>query len=131
MCLAELALIHLYPNELSQELYYYPFAVNLNSCNGNCNTFDDRSSRVCVPYKTEDLNLNILKVNAGINELKKLMKHISCKCECKFHSKTCNSIKSGIMINVLVSVKVRNNIAYIKKVIFRILLHLVAKMVDM
>ena len=28
-----------------------------------------------------------------INESKKLTKHISCKCECEFHEKKCNSIK--------------------------------------
>lgn len=130
MCMTELTLIHLYPNGFSQELYYYPFAVNLNMCDGNCNTFDDCSSGVCVPYKTEDLNLNISNVNPEINRLKTLMKHMSCNCECKFHSKKCNSIKSEIMINVLVSVQIRNNIAYIRKVIFRILLHVVAKIVD-
>ena len=27
----------------------------------------------------------------GINESKKLAKHISCKCECKFDSIKCNS----------------------------------------
>ena len=26
------ALINLHPNEYIQELYYYPFAVNLDSC---------------------------------------------------------------------------------------------------
>ena len=36
-------------------------------------------------------------------------------------------IKSGITINVNVSVK---NITYVKKVIFEILLHVVAKMVN-
>ena len=41
--------INLHPNEYSQEMHYYPFVVNLNKCEGNYNTFDDLSSRVCVP----------------------------------------------------------------------------------
>ena len=30
----------------SEELCYYPFAVNLDKCAGSCNTLDDLSSRV-------------------------------------------------------------------------------------
>ena len=44
----------------SEELCYYPFAVNLDKSAGRCNTLDDLSSRVCVPNETEDLNLHVL-----------------------------------------------------------------------
>ena len=44
----------------SEELCYYPFAVNLDKCAGRCNTLDDLSSRVCVPNEMEDLNLHVL-----------------------------------------------------------------------
>ena len=67
----------------SEELRYYPFAVNLDKCAGRCNTLDDLSSRVCVPNETEDLNL--------INESRTLTRHISCKCECEFYSKNLKS----------------------------------------
>ena len=59
----------------------------------------------------------------GINESKILTKHISCECESKFDGKNVIQINSGITINVDVSVK---NM-YMKKIIFGILLHLVAK----
>ena len=36
-------LINLHPNEYSQELCYYPFAVNTGICAGSCNTFNDLS----------------------------------------------------------------------------------------
>ena len=39
-------------------------------------------------------------------------------------------IKSGITINVDVSVEIRKNIICAKKIIFRILLHVVAKIVN-
>ena len=45
-------LINLHPNEYSQELRYYPFAVNLNRYVGSCNFLDDLFSRVSVPNKT-------------------------------------------------------------------------------
>ena len=33
--------------------------VTLDRCNANCNTFDDPSNKICVPNKTEDINLNV------------------------------------------------------------------------
>ena len=50
-------LIKLNLDEYNQELRYYPFMVNLDKFNGRCNTLDDLSSRICVPNKTEDVNL--------------------------------------------------------------------------
>ena len=70
-------LINYHPNKYSQELHYFPFAVNLDRCVGSCNTFTDLSNKVCVPKKTEDLNLSVFNMVTGINELKSLTKHIS------------------------------------------------------
>ena len=41
--------INIYLNEYSQELRYYPFAVNLDTFAKSCNSLDDLSSRLCVP----------------------------------------------------------------------------------
>ena len=38
----------------------------------------------------QDLNLSVFMIT-GINELKTLTKHISCKCKCKFDGGKCNS----------------------------------------
>ena len=48
-------------------------------------------NEVCVPNKTEDLNLSVLNMITGINESNTLIKHISCKCKCKFDGRKCNS----------------------------------------
>ena len=55
-----------------------------------------------------------------------LTKHVSCECKCKFDGKNVIQIKSGIAINIGARVK---NI-YVKKIIFGILLHIVAKTVN-
>ena len=61
------------------------------------NTLTDLSNKVCVPNKTEDLNLSMFNkiTGIGINELKTLTKHILCKCECKFDGRKCNSNQWG------------------------------------
>ena len=48
------------------------FAVKL--CVGSCNTLNDLSNNVCVPNKTEDLNLSVFNVITAINESKMLKK---------------------------------------------------------
>ena len=77
-------LIDLNPDENNQGLHYYPFLFKVDRCNGSCNTLDDLSSKIYVPNKAEDVNLNFLNIIAGINELTALTKHILCDCKCKF-----------------------------------------------
>ena len=67
-CMNQPSLINLHPNEYSQEFHYYPFAIKLDQCVGNCNTPNDLSNKACVPNKTEDLNLSVFNMIAGINE---------------------------------------------------------------
>ena len=80
-CMTQPTLINLHPNEYNQEFHYYPFAVKLDRCAGSCNTLNDSSNKVCVPNKTEELNLSAFNIITGINESKTLTKHISCECK--------------------------------------------------
>ena len=58
----QLALTDLHPNEYSQEIHYYPFSAKLDRCVGSYNTLNDLSNKVCVPNKTEDLNLSVFSM---------------------------------------------------------------------
>ena len=55
-------LINLHPNEYSQEFHYYSFSVKVDRCVGSCNTLNDLSNKVCVPNKTQDLNLSMFNM---------------------------------------------------------------------
>ena len=90
-CEIQPTFMNLHPKEISEEFHYYPFTVKLEKCVGSCNTLNDLSNKVCVPNKTEDLNLSVFNTITRINELKTLTKHISCKCKCKFDERKCNS----------------------------------------
>ena len=83
-CEIQPTLINLHPIEYSQEFHYYPFSVKIDRCFESYNTLNDLSNKVCIPNKTEDLNLSVFKLIAGINESKTLTKDISCECICKF-----------------------------------------------
>ena len=36
--------------------------ISLGKCNRCCNTITEISGRICVPNKTEDVNLNVLNL---------------------------------------------------------------------
>ena len=124
-CMIQPTLINLHPNEYSQEFQYYPFSVKLDRCAGSCNTLNDLSNKVCVPNKTEDLNLSVFNMITGINESKTLTKHISCECKCKFDGRNCNSDQWWNNDKFRCECK---NIMYVKKIMFGILLHVIVKM---
>ena len=58
---------------------------------GSCNFLNELSTTVCVPIKTEDLNLTVFSIITEINESKPLTKHLSCECKCRFDAKKCSS----------------------------------------
>ena len=118
-------LINLHPNEYSQEFHYYPFSIKLDRCVGSCYTQNSLSNKVCVPDKTEHLNVSVFSLITGINESKTLTKHISREFKCRFDEKNVIQINVGITINVGVNVK---NVMYVKKIMFEILLHVIVKM---
>ena len=65
-------LINLHPYEYVQRLLYCSFAVNLGKCMGSCDTLNNLRNTLCVLDKTENLNLNVLKMITRIKEAKTL-----------------------------------------------------------
>ena len=50
--------------------------AKLDRCVESCNTLNDLSNKVCVPNKTEDLNIYIFNIITGKNESNILTKII-------------------------------------------------------
>ena len=53
----------------SQELHYHPLAIKSVKYAVSCKTLNDLYKEVCVPNKTEDLNIYIFNKITGKNEL--------------------------------------------------------------
>ena len=70
------------------------------------------SNIVCVPNKTDNLNLSVFNVITRINESTTLTTHLSCQCRCRADGKNVIQINVGITINVNMSVK---NDVYLEK----------------
>ena len=56
--------------------------VNLDRCNGNCNSFGDPSGRICVAKKMTNKNIKVFNTITRTNILKTLTKQI-CGRKCK------------------------------------------------
>ena len=63
---------------------------------GSCNTPTNLSHKECNTNKIEGLNLSVFNIMAALYMLKIVTKHISCKCQCKFDGRKCNSNQKWI-----------------------------------
>ena len=54
----------------------------------------DLPNKVCIPNKTEHLNLSVFSMITGINESKLLLKHVSCEYKCKFDGRKVTQCKN-------------------------------------
>ena len=108
-CMTQSALIN--PNEYSQELCYYPFSNNLDGCAMSWNTLDNLSSKLCVQNEPENLNLHVFNMITETNETKTLT-----KLNVSLIVRNLTQIKSETTITVGVSVKIKKNIIYAKKI---------------
>ena len=85
-CMVRPKLIDLNPDEL----YYYPFIINMSRCVGSSNTIEDPYGRIFVPSQMEDVNMALFNIIKEINESRTLTKFISCECRCEFNGRKCN-----------------------------------------
>ena len=84
---------------IQSRISYYPFGVKFDKCVRSCNNLNDLSKKVCVPNKTENLNLSVFNMITIINESKTLTKFVSCKCKCKFDGRKCvKSVKQKVFM---------------------------------
>ena len=56
------------------ELKYYPFKVSLDKYSGICNSCNNLSTKICVPIKTNDINVKVFNVITNKNEAKVMLK---------------------------------------------------------
>ena len=66
----------------------------VDKCNWSCNFLDELPTKMCIPGKTEDVNVELFNMITRINEVKTLVKNISSDCKGIFDCEACNSNKS-------------------------------------
>ena len=108
----------------SAELKYYQLMISLNKCIGNCNVLPPK---INVPKETKDIIVKASNMIANKDEAKAMTEHISCDCNCKFNSTTCNSNQK---CNNKGCQSVCKNYHSVKKIIVGILTHVFVKIVS-
>ena len=88
----------------NNEYMLYPYTINTNRCNGNCNNISNPYSRGCVPNIVKNITLRIFDLMSWKNKIKQIKWHESCKCECRLDPIICNN-KQKWKINADVRVK--------------------------
>ena len=73
------------------ELVFYPLSIKINKCSGNCKNINDPMAKLCVPDIVKDTNIKVFNMLARINETRKITRHESCKCICRFTKAVCNN----------------------------------------
>ena len=85
---------------------------------------------IYVPNNTENVNLNVFNVIKRTNESRTFTKHISCDCKWNCDGRKFNQIKTGITINVNVSLKTHSKILDATKILFGMLIHVHVKLIN-
>ena len=78
-------------NEGVGETLFYPYNVQVNKCSGSCNKFDNPMAKLCVPNVIKRVNMQVYNFSMGLNEIRNVLWHESCKCMCKLNSSVCHS----------------------------------------
>ena len=78
-------------NEGIGEALFYPYNMQVNKCNGSCDTLDNPMSKIYVPKIIKNVNMKVYNFLMRLNETRNVLWHESCKCVCKLISTVCNS----------------------------------------
>ena len=68
----------------------FPYNIEANRCNGNCNNIRDPYSKVCIPNIIKNVTVNIFDLMTLTNTAKQEKFHESCKCVCRLDPIVCN-----------------------------------------
>ena len=101
--------------------------INLDRCNGNCNTLDDPSNKIYIPNKTEDVSLIVFNMIAGINDSKAFIKHKLYECKYKNDVKKSNLNQKWNNDKSWCGSKNQKKNTCVKKIIFGILVLVLVK----
>ena len=55
-------------NEGVGEVWFYPYNVQVNKCNGSCNTLDNPMAKLCVPNVIKGINMQLYNFLTMLNE---------------------------------------------------------------
>ena len=89
----------------SNDPIFYPFAIKVNKCSGDCNSISDPYANICVPDIVKNLNAKLFNLMTLTNEARHIEWHELCRCICRLGKIFVIVNNDGIKTNVGVNVK--------------------------
>ena len=95
-------------DSIPDELHYYSFIISLDGCDESCNAIENLFGRICVPNKTEDLNLKAFNMIKWINKLKNTKAYFMWIVNADVNLMVGNKILNKNVIMISAKVRVKN-----------------------
>ena len=95
-------------DSIPDELHYYSFIISLDGCDDSCNAIENLFGRICVPNKTEDLNLKAFNMIKWINKLKNTKAYFMWIVNADVNLMVGNKILNKNVIMISAKVRVKN-----------------------
>ena len=70
---------------------FYPSSVEINRCNGDCNSINDPYAKICVSEVVKNLNVKVFNLMPRSNESRSVKLHETCKCIYRLNRIVCNN----------------------------------------
>ena len=70
---------------------FFPFSIKTSKCSVSCNNINNPCTKLCAPDVVKNLNVKVFNKVSGTNETRRIERHETSKCECRFNSSVCNN----------------------------------------
>ena len=75
----------------SDNLFFYPYNIEVNKCSGSCNNINDPYSKFCVPNVAKNINVKVFSLVSRTNKTRHIEWHETCKLKCRLDASVCNN----------------------------------------
>ena len=79
----------LFHTNTQRDIRYYPFVLEINRCQGSCDTFEEPMLRYCWGNRTKITHAKVYDMVIDKFVAFKLHEDIDCSCQCRYTESVC------------------------------------------
>ena len=70
---------------------FFPFSIKRSKCSGSYNNINNPHAKLGAPDVKKNLNVKVFSLVSGTNEKRRIERHETCKCKCRFEHSVCDN----------------------------------------
>ena len=70
---------------------FFAFSIKISKCSGSCNNVNNPMRKIVCSWCCKNWNVKAFNLLSGTNETRRIEKHVTCKCKCRFNCSVCNN----------------------------------------